>query len=214
MLTEDALEAALATICPSRGIAVAAVRSRDLTLYPEEAAIVANAVASRRADFAAGRSAARAALAKLGVPAGPIPSGPRRAPRWPSGFVGSISHAAGWAVAAAAAAVDASAIGVDVESARPLPQDVRALVVTNGDALAGPDELAATIAFSAKESVYKAIFPLCGWLLEFADVTLVVDARGSFVATAHDPEARSSTRTLSGRWCIVDDLVLTAAVLG
>lgn len=71
-------------------------------LFPEEAVAVASAVTKRREEFAAGRAAARRALAALGVPAAPLPRGERRAAVWPKGFVGSITHCAGFCAAAAA----------------------------------------------------------------------------------------------------------------
>ncbi|WP_328285856.1 UbiA family prenyltransferase [Streptomyces sp. A1-5] len=56
-------------------------------LFPEEAASVASTVAARRAKFRTVRSCARTALAQLGIPAVPIPRGPRGEPIWPDGIV-------------------------------------------------------------------------------------------------------------------------------
>ena len=47
------------------------------TLFPEEEAVIAAAVARRRQEFATVRSCARAALARLGYPPAPILPGPR-----------------------------------------------------------------------------------------------------------------------------------------
>ena len=64
-------------------------------LPAEEAAFVAQAVEKRRAEFARGRSCARAACATLGVSGQIIPVGQRRAPIWPASLVGSITHCRG-----------------------------------------------------------------------------------------------------------------------
>ncbi|MGZ3421976.1 MAG: 4'-phosphopantetheinyl transferase family protein [Polyangiales bacterium] len=203
-MTGDELRIAIQGLF-SRAVVVDAKRAGEHELFPEEAAVVANAVASRRADFAAGRAAARSALSRLGVPACAIPSGARRSPTWPAGIVGSISHAGGWAVAAVARASDVSSLGIDIEVARPLPSDVEALVVLPQDRLAG-GALASTLAFSAKESVYKAIFPAHGLLLEFEDVTLDLREDGSFDAIAR-------SHAMRGRWSVASELVATAVSL-
>src|SRR5215470_6495909 len=56
-------------------------------LLPEEARHVEKAVPKRRLEFAAGRRCARLALARLGLPPGPILAGADRAPCWPSEVV-------------------------------------------------------------------------------------------------------------------------------
>lgn len=197
-------EEALADLVSRFGVTASAVRAGEHPLFDEEAAVVARAVASRRGDFAAGRNAARRALAKLGVAEVAIPSGPRRAPVWPSGIVGSISHSGGWALAAVARAGDFEALGVDIEVAAPLPPDVGAIVVGPRDRL-GSSSLRATIAFSAKESVYKALQPARGWLLEFADVDLELH-EGTFTAVAHATRVR-------GFWAIEGGMIATLVTL-
>src|SRR5450631_452976 len=61
-------------------------------LFPEEEALVSDASPSRRLEFLEGRACAHAALRRLGYDEAPILRGKARQPRWPSGFVGSISH--------------------------------------------------------------------------------------------------------------------------
>ena len=62
-------------------------------LLPEERGAVAKAVPKRVAQFTAGRVCARRALAQLGnTEPVPILMGEDRAPQWPAGYVGSISH--------------------------------------------------------------------------------------------------------------------------
>ena len=136
-------------------------------LYPEEEALLGRAVKKRRLEFATARRCAREALATLGLPPSPILPGPRGAPCWPAGVVGSITHCAGYRAAALARVRDMAAIGVDAEPDEPLPEGVR-------EAIARPEELAMLttlsaaepgvswdkLLFSAKESVYKTWFPL------------------------------------------------------
>ncbi|MBN1173619.1 MAG: 4'-phosphopantetheinyl transferase, partial [Micromonosporaceae bacterium] len=68
----------------------------DARMLPEEAPLVARAVPRRRAEFTTGRHCARLALASLGVEPAAILAGPDRAPRWPAGIVGTITHCDGY----------------------------------------------------------------------------------------------------------------------
>src|SRR5690606_13013148 len=61
----------------------------ELPLLPAE---IAAARPRRRAEYAAGRIAARAALRRLTGQAALIGMGPDRLPLWPKGTIGSISH--------------------------------------------------------------------------------------------------------------------------
>ncbi len=103
----------------------------DVRLFPDEEAVIANAVDKRRREFATARACARTALAKLGVPAAPIVPGSRGAPQWPPGVVGSITHCAGYRASAVALGRDVVTIG----SARLLVDGP----VVNGEMLTGLD---------------------------------------------------------------------------
>jgi 4'-phosphopantetheinyl transferase EntD len=212
----------LAEILPADA-AVAEVRGdiADATLFPEEKEAVGRAVEKRRREFRTGRACARTALAQLGVEAQAIPSGPRGAPQWPDGIVGSITHCDGYRACAVAPAADLVAIGIDAELDAPLPAGVI------GD-IALPDERRALDAlaaqepavnwdrllFSAKEAVYKAWFPLAERWLGFEDALVEIDReRGSFSARLLVPGPRVEDRELrgfSGRWLARDGLLLAA----
>ena len=125
-------------------------------LLGDEARHLDRAVPKRRAEFAAGRRAARAALAALGHPAQAIPAGPGRAPVWPEGVAGSLTHDRDLALAAVVASGED--IGIDLTAAEALPGETRRAILPH-DAEAGLDDLAARAAFSAKESLFKALYP-------------------------------------------------------
>lgn len=202
-MTEPELATAVQALVPD-GVIVAVARAGDHPLFPEEARAVASAVAKRKDDFAAGRAAARNALARIGVGPTAIPSGARRAPVWPSGTRGSISHAGGIAIAAVTTLP--LALGIDLEVDAPIGPEVEQLVLGPDDRLGSHSAL---LAFSAKESVYKALFPEEGWLLEFHDVTLDVVGPDAFVATAH---WEGHERRLEGRFARVGELLVTVAI--
>lgn len=199
-------------------------------LFPQEAAIVARAVAKRRREFTTGRYCARVALGKLGVPPGPILTGERGAPRWPPGIVGSITHCDGYRAAAVAQAGDVRAIGLDAEPNDPLPRGVldavslpveRARLAVLAAAAPAPRPVAwDRLLFSAKESIYKAWFPLTGRWLGFEDADVTIEPGGTFTArllptSAPPPQTPGPPRTpppesFEGRWLAAGALVLTA----
>ena len=84
-------------------------------LFAQEAVAVDRAVPRRRAEFAAGRRCARAALARIGIPPAPLLRGEDREPLWPDGAVGSITHCAGYVAAAVAATEVMLSVGIDAE---------------------------------------------------------------------------------------------------
>ncbi len=68
--------------------------------------------------------------------------------------------------------------------------------------------------FSAKESVYKAWFPLTGQWLGFPDARIAVQADGTFFARLRVPWPAAAGRPLAGfegRWLARDGLIVTAA---
>jgi 4'-phosphopantetheinyl transferase EntD len=73
----------------------------DAYLFPEEQAVIVNAVQARRREFGTVRRCAREALAALGYPPAPLLPGQERAPQWPAGIVGSMTHCTDYRAAVA-----------------------------------------------------------------------------------------------------------------
>ena len=196
----------------------------DVVLFPEEQALVANAVEKRRREFTTARGCARSALAALGVPPAPILTGERGRPRWPPGFVGSITHCAGYRAAAVARASDVLTTGVDAEPDEGLPAGVLDLVALPGErerlrglAAAAPGTCWDRLLFCAKESVYKAWFPLTGRWLGFHDADITIDAAGGtfdvrLLAAAADDRG-FPLAGFAGRWLAEGGLILTAVTV-
>jgi 4'-phosphopantetheinyl transferase EntD len=194
-------------------------------LHPDEAVLSASAIAGRVAEFRAGRHCARVALASFGVRGAAIGRRSDRAPIWPEGFVGSISHTRrgsfGYCCAAVARASDLSAIGVDAEADEPLERALFARVMTPHElSLLGATEeaeqgLLGKLVFSAKESVYKCQHPLSGVFLEFTDVEVALDlAAGRFLATLRKKAGPFELgATFEGRFARARGVLLTAVNL-
>lgn len=192
-------------------------------LFPEEEAFIAASVPQRRREFAEVRGCARRALAAIGVPPAPILPDRRGAPGWPGGVVGSMTHCAGYRAAAVAAATDLGSLGIDAEPHKPLPDGVP-------EAVARPEELRRLsrlrdddpavhwdlILFSAKESVFKAWYPLTGRSLDFTEASLTFSRAGGFRAEllVPGPVVRGVRRAaFDGRWLVADGFALTAVVV-
>lgn len=192
----------------------------DAGLHPEEEACVARAVPARRREFTTGRLCARSALRRLGLAPAAIPKGPRGAPRWPSGVVGSITHCAGYRAAAVARTRDLATLGIDAEPDEPLPAGVLGLISlpTERDMLAALARAHRGVCwdrllFSAKESVYKAWAPLTGTFLDFDGAEVTIDPAGGFVARLLVPGADvagGADGRLRGRFVVRDGLLVTA----
>ncbi len=186
------------------------------TLMPEEMALVARASPRRRREFAAGRFCARTLLAQLGAAPSAILVGPHRAPLWPSGFTGSISHASGLCVAAIAKTCDVRSVGIDLEPDEPLDGELASALCTPEErrwlAKSADPERWLHVLFSIKEAVYKCQFPLTHELLDFKDVQLDIDASGTFCATAY-PAYAATVGRIRGRWRKVAGWLVCAATI-
>ncbi len=138
--------------------------------HPAELALLSDgAVASRRLTFSLGREAARRAFAELSNERKPVLLNADGSPRWPDGFVGSISHTDELAVAAVSPTDQTARLGIDLEDLRRnVPEDVAALIADDCERswIAGDHEKLLRI-FSAKEAIFKAFYPEVGIFFGF-----------------------------------------------
>jgi len=174
-------------------------------LRPEERAGVARATPDRQREFAGGRAAARAALDQLGIADAIIPMGDDRAPVWPKGTAGSITHAEGLCLAAASLAPGIIGLGIDLEPDTPLPDDLRSEVVVPGDY-----EVDDKLLFSIKETVFKALYPQVGFIFGFDAVRVTLHGH-QFIATTAATLGRVPTGTrMIGQFGRAEGFILTA----
>jgi enterobactin synthetase component D / holo-[acyl-carrier protein] synthase len=158
-----------------------------LVAWPPGAAdVISSARRMRQVEFATGRSCAREALRRLGMTVGAIPVGTAREPVWPDGVVGSITHCPQYCAAAVAPRPQLDALGIDAERNRPLPDGVAERTCLPSE-LAGlsaePGVSWPAVLFSARESIFKAWYPIARRWLDYHDVLVTVDlARREFTA--------------------------------
>ena len=168
-----------AALPPGLGLGSADPRAPARGIWPAEEAATARMIPARLREFAAGRRAARAAMAALGLPAAALPMGPDRAPLWPAPVIGSIAHDGTVCLALVGRRADWAGIGLALEPDLPLPGDLMTTICHPGEAA---DARAARAVFCAKEAAYKALHPQLGRPLAFHDMTVHVGPGCGFAA--------------------------------
>ncbi len=205
----------------SIAVAVTDPRSAHNRALPQESGPMARMASIRQKAYTAGRSAAHSAMRELGHPVAPVLMAPDRAPVWPRGLTGSISHSQTCCIAAIGHMDRVAALGVDVEEDSDLDHDLLSTVCTVDErawlsvlpqAQAG---VMAKLIFSAKECAYKCQYSRSKTLFGF-DTLCVTPApvSGRFEATflSDIPHFPVGTR-LSGRFAIEDGLIITAMTI-
>ncbi|MDJ0793303.1 MAG: 4'-phosphopantetheinyl transferase superfamily protein [Woeseiaceae bacterium] len=139
--------------------------------------IPARAVKKRQLEFVAGRIAAREAMEELGRDATYPGRAPDRRPLWPKGLVGSITHTADYAVAAAARSSDVVAVGIDLEDQQQLVDEIGRHILSDAEREAWNLDKSAQNSsfvslFSYKEAIFKCVYPRVDAYIDFLDVEL------------------------------------------
>ncbi|TWH77133.1 enterobactin synthetase component D [Azomonas agilis] len=177
-------------------------------------------VAKRKAEFFAGRFCAYQAIQQL-TGQGCVPgSAEDRAPQWPKGLVGSISHGHNRAAAIVAEQQYWHGLGLDIE---------QHLSSERADYLASeiltPQELAQyqlrpapqralqlTLSFSLKESLFKALYPLTQRHFYFQDAQCLYQPQRQPIALrllTDLSEEWPKGRYLQGHYWVFEDYVVT-----
>ncbi len=186
-------------------------------LHPDEQPFAAKMSEARRREFALGRACARHALARLGIP-GPVLRGDDRAPLWPEGVVGSLTHCDHFCAAAVAHCELVLSLGLDAELDSPLRERVVQRICTPDERahLAELPEIPSgweKLVFSAKESFYKAYYPVARSFLGFQDVALRFDPEAQSFEAQLLRDDKPGPKRASGRFALVPPHVITAVTL-
>ncbi|GAA3292773.1 hypothetical protein GCM10020295_12940 [Streptomyces cinereospinus] len=140
-----------------------------------------------------------------------------------------MTHCEGYGAAALVRATDLASLGIDAEPHAPLPAGVLEAVALPGEqdrlrrlTARRPDVHWERLLFSAKESVYKAWFPLTRKWLDFAEADIEIEAgpdgapHGRFRAGLLVPGPVVGGRRLGsfdGRWTVQRGLVATSVTV-
>lgn len=167
----------------------------------------------RLSEWKLGRYCAMQACHKLGVELTELQSNDDRSPKWPSGIVGSISHTKG--VAIAMVSQKAKSLGVDIEGIidRERLENIKdSFMDLEEQSLLRPQkELGATICFSAKEALYKAVRPLCGEYFGFHEAKMLQVSAEKFKIKlmSKSPKIRPFNGVYQGGHLVYQNLVVT-----
>jgi len=149
-------------------------------LYPQEDHLIAMAVDKRKQEFKAGRLLARKLLEECGIDHFPILMGNNREPIWPENISGSIAHSKNYCVVAVAQKDKIQGIGIDVEYIDRVIREVWDHICTEEELLwvfsrpKSDHRKYFALIFSAKESIYKCLYPLTKQWIGFEDVSIFV----------------------------------------
>lgn len=177
----------------------------------------------RAAEFLAGRLVAALGAEALGVVPQDIGIGPGRAPLWPAGLAGSITHSGQRCACLVSRRADLLC-GIDLEH---IAQGA-ALRSIMERCLSGPERMlaqqgldlpadqAATLMFSAKETVFKALYPTVGRFFGFGAAEVARDLEGRALQL-HLTETLHPTLpaglALAPRYILRDDHLMTLLVV-
>jgi 4'-phosphopantetheinyl transferase EntD len=180
-------------------------------LTDEESRYAETCHPKRAAEFRAGRACALRALSALGTPLRALGRGEDRLPVWPAGYRGSITHCGGLCLAVVSRLGATRRLGCDAEINIALPEGVpnRVLSAVELDAR-DQSGLPDVLWFSAKEAVFKAVFPDVRRYFGFHEAVLCIDPKGTFTATlSHSLADAAGIRALSGRWVLTHGHAIT-----
>ena len=143
-------------------------------------AITAGFSTQRKAEFLAGRYCIHRCFEIMMQPFNkPILYDSKRQPLWPSAFIGSITHSHNTAIAAVANTRDKSTLGIDYEQhiSQKEAIEIAPLICTCKEQrwlrqTANASETT-TLVFSAKESIYKGLYPQIQSFFGFHAVELI-----------------------------------------
>jgi len=137
-----------------------------------------NMVMKRRCEYLAGRISAKTALEQLGVYDQQVIRGDSGCPVWPQGIVGSVTHTDSLAISCVSKVDHVKALGVDAEGILTceLANELAPQLLTAQDkrySSSLPFNYFVTLIFSAKEAIYKALYPSVGVFFGFEAVSLI-----------------------------------------
>ena len=198
---------------------------QDFKLLPEEQAIAESfGSQKRRAEFTMGRIYAHGALSRFGLESEPILRKlETREPAWPDSVWGSITHSAGFAAVAVGLKKEIKGVGIDLESfSRSVDFKISRHVCVNSE-LEWLESLpikqairALRIIFSAKESIFKCLYPSTKTYLSFKDAAVAVnetEKNFSFIIFKSFPGIIQQGFPHQGRYSEIDKMLLTSVYI-
>ena len=179
---------------------------------------IKKAVHKRQAEYLAGRVCAAQALTALNCDNPIVHTADDRVPIWPVDTFGSITHTKDIAAAIAGVKHGATAVGIDVEKLMKdsketklqtyiLREDEKTQFNELGEQVTHP----LSVIFSAKESIYKALYPFVKKYFGFDKARLIAfdETRVTFEIMHNLSEQVQMGFKVNVHYQLIDDLVFT-----
>ncbi|MGF1877965.1 4'-phosphopantetheinyl transferase superfamily protein [Photobacterium frigidiphilum] len=143
------------------------------------------AVKKRQAEYVAGRYLAKRCLVALGRAEADVGISQHRAPLWPKEIIGSISHSSNKAICVLNQCdLPEQGIGIDIEQCLTdgTAMSIKNTIINEAEqALITKHDIdfstGLTVVFSAKESLFKALFPQVRAYFDFLDAEVIAMER-------------------------------------
>ncbi len=154
--------------------------TQNLFVHETEVASIQHASKKRITEFLNGRHCAHKALIKLGyTKKTAILQGAKREPLWPESIVGSITHCKGYFAAVVCYNKLIKGIGIDAETNIDVSKKIAITIQTEKEIFTNsilykqiPNLHLNKLIFSAKESVFKFLYPIVKHAIKFKDVEI------------------------------------------
>ena len=154
-----------------------------------------------------------------GIVGFPLMADTHRAPVWPRGIVGSITHTDGFCAAAVGRSEAYAGVGIDAEVNRRAARDLWSTLFTAWEIGVleripyDQQESVATVMFSAKESFYKAQYSFTKQWLDFTATEVSIEAdRWHLRVVDSSREWRRIEQHSTGQFVILDRRIVLTAI--
>ena len=166
----------------------------------------------RKIEYVAGRVCAQKVLNQLGFENFALKSGEHREPLWPKGIVGSITHNKNHAIAVASK--NLKAIGLDIEEII----DEKRFEKIKSQFISDSEEknleinpINGTLVFSAKEALFKALYPIVHEYFGFMDAQVIeiTDNELNLNLLRSDKQFQQFSSTINVKYNLFNDNIIT-----
>lgn len=172
-------------------------------------------VKKRRREFVAGRTLTRKALSQFEINNYDLLQGNNREPLWPHNIIGSISHSDTYVSVAVTNNENYRSIGVDLEIIEKIDDSQLNIILTKNeiDYLLHVEDkdIFHKIIFSAKESIYKCIYPIVKNFIDFSQVEIKVENNLIKIDNLHDMDNVNISNVKIG-YIIFNDHIFTYCI--
>lgn len=166
----------------------------------------------RDQEFSFGRYCLQEAAKLQGIALPNIPKAEKGEPKLPAGVSASLSHKKGFYIAAVSNSL--VSVGIDVEKILKKEKALKLkplFINASEDKVFGEKPVKITIIFSAKESLYKLLFPLVKTFFGFSEASIIEITNDQFKIELHSkiPELIPYNKVYEGNFKELNGYIIT-----